>query len=360
MSTLKWSIENKTMAGFGLVLALFAGSLAVAFQSVQYLQETNSLVLHTQKVLREIDGTIASVTSAESGQRGYVLTGDATYLEPYNTAQLDLQQHLSQLGALLVDNPAQQTRLASLDSLITTRMDTISKSIDAYTQEGFNAAQEIVLSGQGKDQMQSLRNLAAEMQSEENTLLQQRSAASEESRKQSGRTFLLLVIMVVAMLGFVYYLIRRDSKQRRRAEMEIKKLNTDLEQRVSERTSQLETANRDLQLEVAERAHTERVLTVSEGRFNAFMDNSPALAWLKDDKGYFVYANRTFLHDNNLSMEELGKKTAYDLWPEDVAAYITQSDQAVLTWVIRPTKSTLDNSTPENGAPGHLLTSGSR
>ena len=244
---MKWSIEKKTLLGFGLVLALFAGSIAVAYQSTINLIESNRWVSHTQDVLRAIDGIVATVTEAETGQRGFIITGDEAYLEPYDHALSALPQRINRLRELVADNPDQGQHLASLDSIISTRLDLIKSTITAYEQGGFEASQQIIVTGRGKEEMEAIRGVAAEMERVENNLLAQRSAQERESRRSTGYTFFALVILIVALLIFVYYLIRRDNRERRKSEEEIKGLNAELEHRVSERTRQLQAANQELE-----------------------------------------------------------------------------------------------------------------
>lgn len=110
--------------------------------------------------------------------------------------------------------------------------------------------------------------------------------------------------------------IQRDISERKRAEEEIKELNRDLDRRVAERTAQLEAAN--------------NLLRHSENRFNSFMNNSPAVAFMKDEEGRYVYGNQTMERLFQVKMDELLGKTDFDWLPKDTAKQIRETDMGVL------------------------------
>src|SRR5438067_4213757 len=82
--------------------------------------------------------------------------------------------------------------------------------------------------------------------------------------------------------------------------------------------------------DITERKLVEDALRESEERFKAFMDNSPAVAFIKDEQGRHTYVNRPFEQFFNLKLEDLQGKTAFDLWPAEVAEKLRENDGAVL------------------------------
>ena len=118
-----------------------------------------------------------------------------------------------------------------------------------------------------------------------------------------------------------------DITERKQAEEQISNLNDELERRVNERTAELRAANDELENEVAKRRLTEQALSESDNRFRAFMDNTPAIAFVKHEDGRYVYANRLF---ERLRMADWRGRTDLDMWPEEIARQMAENDQIVL------------------------------
>lgn len=111
------------------------------------------------------------------------------------------------------------------------------------------------------------------------------------------------------------------------AKAEIRRLNAELEQRVSERTKKLEATTARLRAEIEERKEAVEALRQSEERFAAFMNNLPGYAWMKDLQGRYVYLNK--MVKGLPGYQSLGKTDA-QIWPADLAAKYRANDQQVI------------------------------
>ena len=100
------------LGGLLAVILFFIATGYVSYTNTRILNRNAKLVTHTHEVIKGLDELLSLLKDAETGQRGYLLTGDILYLQPYNAALLNLEEVLSEVENLMRDNPAQQGRLA--------------------------------------------------------------------------------------------------------------------------------------------------------------------------------------------------------------------------------------------------------
>src|SRR5579863_7855634 len=97
--------KGKLIAGVGTALATLIFIGGVSYNSTRQTEKDREWVTHTHLVLEKLDGTLASVIDAETGQRGYIRTGKTPFLDPYNDALPLIQQNLKDVRELIADNP---------------------------------------------------------------------------------------------------------------------------------------------------------------------------------------------------------------------------------------------------------------
>ncbi|MEH1860919.1 MAG: response regulator [Nostoc sp.] len=198
-------IGTKIGASFALSLATLATIGLVSYQSTNQLIETSGKESHTYQVLSQLEELNLQLTNAETGQRGYVLTGEQRYLEPYNVAIQVLDQKVKDLQKLTADNPKQQQQLDVLQPLITQKLDELKETIDLRQNQGFEASQKVVLTDRGKQLMSEIRKVIQTMEHEENTLLKQRSEKAQAAARQTLASIaysIPLFSLLLALIGF--------------------------------------------------------------------------------------------------------------------------------------------------------------
>jgi PAS domain S-box-containing protein len=198
------------------VILLFAGW--ESYQNTTRFAEAAEWQRHTHEVLRALDETVAGIVDAETGQRGYLLTGDEAYLDTYREAVKNLDQKIRHLKDLTTDNPNQQNRIQTLGPLIGQKLAELQRTIDLRRKEGFAAANEVVLEGSGKGWMDQIRALASQMVSEENELLKLRTQKANETMGRSARAIAGGTLASISLLVLCFGLLRRELTERKRAQ----------------------------------------------------------------------------------------------------------------------------------------------
>jgi CHASE3 domain sensor protein len=116
---MKWKMGNRlVLAGFVIATAILVFVGWQPYRSTARFAEASEWQKHTYEVLRNLDETVARLVDAETGQRGYLLTGEEAYLEPYRGAIKNIDQTIGDLKSLTSDNPNQQKRIQILEPLI--------------------------------------------------------------------------------------------------------------------------------------------------------------------------------------------------------------------------------------------------
>lgn len=196
------SIAKKITSGFGILLLLLIVVTVISYRNAGEIINSSEWILHTHEVLEKLDVMEAKLIDAETGQRGYIITGDIDYLEPYNSANQKIYVVFENLAALTSDNPIQQDKLDDLKPLIQSKLDELNETIILRKDVGFEAASQIVLNNTGKQTMDEIRELLNKMRVEENRLLEERSQLPEKARKDSDMLLIILLGFGV-LLGLV-------------------------------------------------------------------------------------------------------------------------------------------------------------
>ncbi|HEU4412102.1 MAG TPA: CHASE3 domain-containing protein [Polyangiaceae bacterium] len=263
--------------------AFLAGVAIVAFMAAVRLWANHVLVANQRRVaqsyelIAELETLFSSVKDAETGQRGYLLTGREEYLEPYESASAAVAARLAHTRELAEREGTLGPRLDEVAALIEAKQRELGLTVRLWREGDFEQARRVVLSGEGKAYMDRLREALSAVRRDEERALERR-------REESGRATLLAQAVSVLstafsllLLGALFVTARRELSERRRAEGEVRALASDLERRVMDRTLELSAANELLAGEVRERARAEgeartlaRVLQDSNVELEAF------------------------------------------------------------------------------------------
>src|ERR1019366_4027012 len=156
-----------TALGVIAALLFFLISGAVSFSNVQVLKTDSEKIVHSHEVIAALDTLLSTMQDAETGQRGFLLTGNEKYLQPYEDAVSKVNSELSAIATLTQDNNNQQTNLGQLKPHVEAKLAELKQTIDLRRGESGTAAQAVVNTDRGKVEMDAIRAQLGVMGQEE-------------------------------------------------------------------------------------------------------------------------------------------------------------------------------------------------
>jgi signal transduction histidine kinase len=226
-----------------LILVLNGVSL---LHNLDDLNAANNRQAQADRVGAKLQYLNLIVTDAESGLRGYYLSGNDTYLGPLRTAERELDGQFGVLKGLLADNPSQLKNLAQLQTLVTRRLTLMEQGLEVYRHGGLNDILAISRAQEDRSHMDEIRLQVVIMTGEQNELLAARSAAFYQHVRLTALRGLGIDVAAILVLVLFYNLIRRGFRLRLQAERALQHTNDQLESLVAARTEQLSVLSRHL------------------------------------------------------------------------------------------------------------------
>ncbi len=207
---MKISIGTRILAGYGVALLVTAAVGIVVYRSTSQLVATADLVTYTHKVKEAIAQVESALKDAETGQRGFVLTGEERYLEPYQSGVKTVDRNLDELRELTGDNADQQRRIVALRSMAAGKLTELAETIALRRQKGEHAAVEVVLTDRGKKAMDEVRRIMAQMTAEEDELLKQRDEAAKATAGFARATMGFGGVLILVLVSAAGILVQRS------------------------------------------------------------------------------------------------------------------------------------------------------
>ncbi len=183
------------------------------------LDEAARQVTHTHEVLDALEEVLSTVKDAETGQRGYLITGETRYLEPYESAVATVRDRTGRLERLIADHPDQRARLDDLRRHIAAKLEELKQTVELRRDRGYDAARRVVMTDRGKAEMDAARNAVGAMAAEERRLLALRDRESRASYRIAIATGLATALLGLALLGILFLVLRRHLEERWKAAM---------------------------------------------------------------------------------------------------------------------------------------------
>ncbi len=264
----------------------------LAFRNSVAFAKNNKWVEHTEKVLAESEKIYSLTQSIANGERGYVITADSEFLQPFINSHEKIFLQIGTLKNLTSDNEVQQQRIDSINLYAIQRVNIAEQCIAAINRGDRASAINIIVGKEGKNLSGRVRQLVSELQADETRLLKERKAATERRIEISNRFLYglfggLLVLLIAAYSGFRYNHARQ-----------------------TELKNELRETNRFV---------------------NTIIENIPNMIFVKDAKNLkFLRFNRAGEKLLGRGREELLGKSDFDFFPKEQAEAFIKKDKEVL------------------------------
>lgn len=207
---MKWNVGAKIGAVFGIALLMLIIVGTTGYQSTTKLVEAANLRKQSYDRLDLLGDIFSLLKDAESSQRGFILTGDQRFLQVHETVEPGIRQSLAAATGEAGTDFGQDPRLTRLQALINAKLASLQKGIELRKETGAEAAREWVANGTGKDEMDAIRALVADMEGTENSRLKARSQETDKRARGALTTIVAASVAAMIILGISGLVLTRN------------------------------------------------------------------------------------------------------------------------------------------------------
>jgi CHASE3 domain sensor protein len=223
--------------GVPALLAVIAWNAYLAVNHLQRVQKTAALTLESSAIQAELSGVFRDLTDMETGQRGYLLTGDPAYLQPYTDAKGRIEAGFVSLRAGLANRQREQSLESQLESLARSKQAEMERTISLRQQGYRHRSFKLVDTNEGKDYMDEVRRIASSLSSAESSNFA-RFDAERMTALKSGLSVTIiansaLLLLAVGLFGLIRHQERRLVKEACQSRIELAVRDLQLEKLTS-------------------------------------------------------------------------------------------------------------------------------
>ncbi|PZU24485.1 MAG: histidine kinase [Shinella sp.] len=230
-------------AGVAPLVILVGSSLWMVQANNNYSREILDLRIARSAILN----VLLTLQDAERGQRGFVMTQDPNYLEPYSESTAQLPERLRQLHKATAAIPAVSRRIEGFDAIIDEKMKEMAGTIDLVRSGQRDRAVELIRTDRGLQLMEDARSTMDDALDQVDDRLRVIVAEQIEVAANLKWTTVSAAVAIVLVLAIAFFVIREHIRALSQARAEVEVLNAGLEERISERTQDLMRANQEIQ-----------------------------------------------------------------------------------------------------------------
>jgi PAS domain S-box-containing protein len=217
-----WSLTRGQTAAVALLVVALLIDAVLTLHNIREVATSVQWVSHTHEVLGQVEQVLSTLKDAENGQRGYLLTGERPYLEPYEQAVARFPAQITRLRQLTIDNPPQTAHVLKLEQLAAERLAELRQGLERFQAEtdknrATQLSRQYLLRGEGKRLMDLVRDEVYGMQQLERALLTRREGASRANTRTALASTVVGLGLGLVLTTMVITLVARNLAARQRA-----------------------------------------------------------------------------------------------------------------------------------------------
>ncbi len=231
------------------IVALMSGAIlllltvnAATFVMIQRTAAFNDQAERSQQVRRSAGAVLQALVDAETGQRGFLLTGRPEFLDPYNRANRSVPELIAELETLTDGDPLLEGQIAPMRDAALDKLAELDRTLTLARTGRTGEALQLVQSGRGEARMESIRARLAAIDEIENERLAVRTLQSERGSALTLWANALGGLLVLVLAGIMVFLVQRYVGEVEAARQALDRMNAGLETQVRERTAELTRA----------------------------------------------------------------------------------------------------------------------
>jgi signal transduction histidine kinase/DNA-binding response OmpR family regulator/CHASE3 domain sensor protein len=224
------AFKRQVLIGSTITLTIVLISAITSCLSVLSTRESDAWETHTYEVINKIQDIELEIVNAETGLRGYIITGNDAFLVPYNDNLKHILPSVATLRKLVKDNKSQTSRMDSLEYYVKLKVQRMGANLSLYKNYGTKSPQLLLNTEQGRRYKAKISKVMTQLVTEEKQLLKERTKTTSNDLR---RTIAIVIISSLTIFGLVIYLltlIRKTFDFQKRTEEQVKERNERLAQ----------------------------------------------------------------------------------------------------------------------------------
>jgi CHASE3 domain sensor protein len=226
---MKFSTERKINLGFGAALLFLILISIVSYASIHDYSKAADSRNEANKAVKSLKATLSDLQDAETGQRGFLITGEEEYLEPYLKGVNSVTQQVNATRAFTTHS-TNRNKLDALNSLIAGKLAELDQTIELRKDAGFEAARQFVLTDKGKNIMDQIRKVIATMESEHEQMVAENERKAQIEANRARFVIILGSLLAIGIVTASSIVIRKELAERRRIQEALETKNRELQE----------------------------------------------------------------------------------------------------------------------------------